>query len=105
MKKLSASLLVVTLLSLACVWQLHAAEKKKVNPASIHGRIQLVTSFPDYRVQAVTGLADVRVKIVKSLPHSGEWQIVSSFPDYRIELVNALPDFTVEFDGGVPSAE
>jgi len=91
------------LLSLvALASQARAKEKKKLDPSTIHGRIQFVKSFPDYKVKAVTSFPDLKVKIVKSLPGSGEWQIVESFPDYKIQLVQSFPDFTVEFADGVP---
>ncbi len=79
-----------------------AKEKKKLDPSTIHGRIQFVKSFPDYKVKAVTSFADLKVKVVKSLPGTGEWQIVESFPDYKIQMVQSFPDFTVEFADGVP---
>ncbi len=71
---------------------------KKVNVSKIHGRIQYVNSFPDYKVQAVTSFPDLRVQIVTSFPDKpGQWQIVDSFPDYKIEMVNSFPDFKIEF--------
>jgi hypothetical protein len=41
---------------------------KKVDVSKIHGRIQYVNSFPDYKVQAVTSFPDLRVQIVTSFP-------------------------------------
>jgi hypothetical protein len=46
------------------------AGDKKVDVSKIHGRIQFVQSFPDYKVQAVTSFPDLRVQIVKSFPDS-----------------------------------
>ena len=40
------------------------ASDKKVDVSKIHGRIQFVNSFPDYKVQAVTSFADLHVQIV-----------------------------------------
>ena len=85
-----------------CVLKVHAAEKKKLDPSKIYGRIQFVKSFPDYKVKSVSSFPDLKVKIVKTLPGPGEWEIVNSFPDYKIEMVNSFPDFTVEFADGVP---
>jgi hypothetical protein len=57
------------------------AGDKKVDVAKVHGRIQYVNSFPDYKVQAVTSFADLHVQIVTSFPDKpGQWQIVDSFP-------------------------
>ena len=79
------------------------ASDKKVDVSKIHGRIQFVRSFPDYKVQAVTSFPDLRVQIVKSFPDSpGKWEIVQSFPDYKIEMVESFPDFTIEFVTSFP---
>jgi hypothetical protein len=102
MKKLFSLVLVVALAGAACALKLQAADKKKLDPSKIYGRIQFVKSFPDYKVKAVTSFPDLKVKIVKSLPGPGEWEIVNSFPDYKIQMVNSFPDFTVEFADGVP---
>jgi hypothetical protein len=76
---------------------------KKVDVAKIHGRIQFVNSFPDYKVQAVTSFADLHVEIVTSFPDKpGQWQIVDSFPDYKIEMVNSFPDFTIQYVKSFP---
>ena len=78
-------------------------EKKKIDVSKIHGRIQFVQSFPDYKVQSVTSFPDLRVEIVKSFPDSpGKWQIVESFPDYKIAMVNSFPDFTIQFVKSFP---
>lgn len=76
---------------------------KKVDVARVHGRIQFVNSFPDYKVQAVTSFADLHVQIVTSFPDKpGQWQIVESFPDYKIEMVNSFPDFTIQYVKSFP---
>ena len=75
----------------------------KVDVAKIHGRIQYVNSFPDYKVQAVTSFADLHVQIVTSFPDKpGQWQIVDSFPDYKIQMVNSFPDFTIQYVTSFP---
>lgn len=79
------------------------AGDKKVDVSKIHGRIQYVKSFPDYKVKAVTSFPDLRVQVVESFPTSpGQWQIVDSFPDYKIEMVDSFPDFTVQFVSSFP---
>jgi len=79
------------------------AGDKKVDVAKIHGRIQFVQSFPDYKVQAVSSFPDLRVQIVDSFPDKpGQWQIVDSFPDYKIEMVNSFPDFTIQYVKSFP---
>ncbi len=82
------------------------AGEGKPDVSKIHGRIQFVSSFPDYKVQVVNSFADLRVQIVESFPDKpGRWQIVESFPDYKIQLVNAFPDFTVEYVKSFPGAD
>jgi hypothetical protein len=90
----------VLLIALALVVR---AGNKKLDVSKIHGRIQYVNSFPDYKVQAVTSFPDLRVQIVTSFPDKpGQWQIVDSFPDYKIEMVNSFPDFTIEYVTSFP---
>ena len=80
-----------------------SAGNKKVDVSKIHGHIQFVKSFPDYKVQAVTSFPDLRVQIVESFPDApGQWQIVTSFPDYKIQMVDSFPDFTVQFVTSFP---
>lgn len=79
------------------------AGDKKVNVSKVHGKIQYVNSFGDYKVQAVTSFPDLRVQIVTSFPSSpGQWQIVDSFPDYKIQMVESFPDFTIQFVSSFP---
>jgi hypothetical protein len=79
------------------------AGDKKVDVSKVHGRIQYVKSFPDYKVQAVKSFPDLRVEIVESFPNSpGKWQIVDSFPGYKIQMVESFPDFTVQFVNSFP---
>jgi hypothetical protein len=81
------------------------AGEKKVDVSRIHGRIQYVKSFPDYKVQAVTSFPDLKVQVVESFPTSpGQWQIVDSFLDYKIEMVESFPDFTVQFVTSFPGS-
>jgi hypothetical protein len=95
------SLAVAALLALL-IFAVRAGDKK-VNVSKVHGRIQYVKSFPDYKVQAVTSFPDLRVQIVESFPTSpGQWQIVDSFPDHKIEMVNSFPDFTVQYVSSFP---
>jgi hypothetical protein len=93
-----ATLILVLLLAFSV-----RAGDKKVDVAKVHGKIQFVNSFPDYKVQAVTSFADLHVEIVTSFPDKpGQWQIVESFPDYKIEMVNSFPDFTIQYVKSFP---
>jgi hypothetical protein len=92
------------LLALLLLTGLHtAAAEDKVDVARIHGRIQFVTSFPDYKVKLVESFADLHVKLVESFPDEpGKWQVVESFPDFKIQLVESFPDFTVRYVESFP---
>lgn len=57
----------------------------------IHGKIKIVTSFPDYKVQVVDSFPDLKVQLVDSFPDkAGKWKIVDSFPDYKIQIGKCL---------------
>lgn len=69
----------------------------------LHGKVQFVTSFPDYKIQVVTSFPDIKVKKVSSFPDDpGEWEIVDSSPDFTVQLVDSFPDFTVEYVDSFP---
>jgi uncharacterized protein YlzI (FlbEa/FlbD family) len=95
------TVITIALLALLCLGG--RAGDKTIDVSKIHGRIQYVNSFPDYKVKAVTSFPDLRVQIVKSFPDKpGMWEIVESFPDYKIQMVESFPDFTVEFVESFP---
>ena len=95
--------ILITAALLLFVLIVRASGDKKVDVSKVHGRIQFVQSFGDYKVQAVTSFPDLRVQIVKSFPDGpGKWQIVESFPDYKIQMVDSFPDFTIQFVTSFP---
>jgi hypothetical protein len=80
-----------------------ASGADKPDVAKIHGRIQVVSSFPDYKVKIVESFADLHVQIVESFPDApGKWQMVDSFPDYKIQFVDSFPDFTIRYVTSFP---
>jgi len=82
------------------------ARNSKVNVGQIYGKIQLVQSFPDYKVKVVDSFPDLKVQLVNSFPDKpGKWQIVNSFPDYKIQLVDSFPDFTIKYVNSFPGPE
>jgi len=88
---------------LAAVALTASAADEKPDLAKIRGKIQFVSSFPDYKVKVVDSFADLHVKLVESFPDEpGEWQIVESFPDYKIQLVDSFPDFTIHYVESFP---
>ena len=95
--------LAVAILLAALIIAGRAGDKPKIDVSKIHGRIQFVKSFGDYKVKAVTSFPDLRVEVVESHPSAaGHWQIVDSFPDYKIQMVDSFPDFTIEFVKSFP---
>ncbi len=82
------------------------AEDDTLDLSKLHGRIQFVTSFPDYKVKVVDSFADLHVKLVESFPDDpGEWQVVESFPDYKIQIVESFPDFTIHYVESFPGVQ
>ncbi|MEH6420988.1 hypothetical protein [Pseudomonas sp. CGJS7] len=76
---------------------------KTVDASRIYGRIQIVKSFPDYKVKVVRAFPDLRVQVVKSFPNGpGKWQMVDSFPDYKVQLVDSFADFEIQYVDSFP---
>ncbi len=69
----------------------------------LYGKVQFVTSFPDFKVKYVTSFPDLKVQFVTSFPDScGKWQVVESFPDFKVQIVDSFPDFTIEVVDSFP---
>ncbi|MCG8598807.1 MAG: hypothetical protein MI807_01580 [Verrucomicrobiales bacterium] len=82
------------------------AGPNKAELANIHGKIQFVESFPDYKVKIVQSFADLHVQRVSSFPDKpGKWKIVTSFPDFKIQIVNSFPDFTIKYVDSFPGVQ
>lgn len=72
--------------------------RKHIDLSKIHGRIQFVRCFPDYKVKVVDHFPDLKVKKVRSFPNKpGLWKIVTSCPDYKIQIVKHFPDFKIKY--------
>lgn len=70
---------------------------------ALHGKVKVVSSFPDIKIKVVTSFPDIKVKWVQSFPDDcGEWQMVESFPDFTIQFVESFPDLEVEFVESFP---
>jgi hypothetical protein len=79
------------------------AGEKHLDLSRIHGRVQFVTSFPDYRVKVVDSFPDLQVQMVTSFPDKpGQWQKVDSFPDFKVQIVDSFPDFTIQYVTSFP---
>lgn len=77
-----------------------------VDVSKIYGKIQIVKSFPDYRVEVVDSFPDLKVQVVNSFPDKpGKWQMVNSFPDFKIQLVDSFPDFKIKYVSSFPGKE
>ena len=88
---------------------LAAASDEKVgedctfNGIALHGKVQIVDSFPDIKVEKVSSFPDLKVQTVESFPdYCGQWQIVDSFPDFKIQYVSSFPDIKVQMVGSFP---
>lgn len=70
---------------------------------ALHGKVQIVNSFPDIKVQEVQSFPDLKVQRVKSFPDAcGQWQFVTSFPDFTIQYVQSFPDLKIQFVESFP---
>jgi hypothetical protein len=104
---LRASFRVLALVSLSAIaLALPASAERKCSSgeiARVFGKIQFVSSFPDYKVQVVTSFPDLKVRKVTSFPDApGKWQIVESFPDFKIQIVDSFPDFKIQYVESFP---
>lgn len=78
-------------------------KNRPVDLPKIYGKIQFVSSFPDFTVQIVDSFADLHVQKVTSFPDApGKWKIVDSFPDFKIQIVNRFPDFKIKYVESFP---
>lgn len=72
----------------------------------LHGKYQVVESFPDFKVAVVTSFSDLKVQKVSSFPSEcGKWQEVSSFPDFKIQFVSSFPDLEIAFVDSFPGMQ
>jgi hypothetical protein len=79
------------------------AEDCTLDGIPLHGEVEVVEHFADFRVQVVTSFPDLKVKTVSSFPDDcGEWEFVDSFPDFTIEFVDSFPDLKIEFVDSFP---
>ncbi len=72
----------------------------------LYGRIEIVDSFPDVKIQEVSAFADIKVEWVSAFADGpGKWEKVTSFPDYKVQMVDAFPDYKVEFVTAFPGCD
>ncbi len=81
----------------------HAAVAKNIdsdctyNGIKLYGKVKIVTSFPDIKVQKVNAFQNLSVQMVDVFPDvCGKWQIVDTFSDFTVQFVNAFPDITIK---------
>ena len=73
------------------------------NGITLHGKVEIVESFPDIKVEIVNSFSDIKVHWVESFPDDcGEWEKVESFPDFKIQIVESFPDLKVEIVSSFP---
>jgi hypothetical protein len=70
----------------------------------LHGKVKIVSSYPDFKVKIASSYPDLKVKKVTMFPdHCGEWQFVeSSYPDFTVQFVESYPDFTIQYVSSFP---
>jgi hypothetical protein len=69
----------------------------------LHGKVEIVESFPDIKVQVVESFPDLKVKPVTSFPDDcGEWQFVGSQGDFKVKFVESFPDVKVKMVESFP---
>ena len=72
----------------------------------LHGKYQVVESFPDFKVEIVTSFSDLKVQKVSSFPSEcGKWQEVGSFPDFKVQFVSSFPDLKIAFVESFPGMQ
>lgn len=63
----------------------------------LHGKVQFVDDFPDFKIQYVKHFPDLNVEFVDNFPNDcGEWQVVDQFPDFKVQVVEHFPDLKVK---------
>lgn len=73
------------------------------NGIALKGKVKIVTSFADVKVQQVDSFPDLKVQVVTSFSDDcGEWEFVSSFPDFTIQYVESFPDVKIQFVSSFP---
>jgi len=69
----------------------------------LFGEVEIVDSFPDFKVQVVDSFPDLKVQRVDSFPDScGQWKMVSGSGKIKIQYVDSFPDFTIQFVDSFP---
>jgi len=101
------SLLILTSMIFLALAKTSNAQINRVNctlqDKKLYGKVQVVESFPDFKVKPVNSFPDLNVQIVDSFPDScGKWKIVESFPDLKIKFVSSFPDLTIKFVESFP---
>lgn len=69
----------------------------------LHGKWQVVTSFPDIKIQIVEAFEDADIEVVEAFPdHCGQVRFVDAFPDVKVQFVDAFPDIKIKFVKAFP---
>lgn len=105
----SAVRLIVVAVALAFVATSAGSSDKKVGPDctykgfKLYGKVKIVSSFPDLKIQTVQSFPDLKVKHVEHFPDAcGKWQFVENFPDLKVQYVDAFPDLKIQFVENFP---
>ena len=75
----------------------------EINGIGLWGEIEVVDSFPDFKVQVVDSFPDLKVQRVDSFPDEcGQWKMVTGSAKIKIQYVDSFPDFTIQFVDSFP---
>ena len=79
------------------------SESCNYNDFKLYGKVQIVDSYPDFKVKEVDAFADLHVQRVDAFPDAcGKWQIVDAFPNFKVQFVDSFPDLEVKFVDAFP---
>ena len=77
-----------------------------LNGKRLYGKVKVVSSMADFRVEVVNHIADLKVEKVSMAPNScGQWEFVDILPDFTVEFVGAISDFKIEFVNMFPGVQ
>lgn len=94
---LLGSLLLGTMSSQAYAKGEFDAKNCTFNGIPLKGKVKVVSSFADIKVQKTSAFPDLKVKFVQNFADvCGEWQMVNFGEDFTIEYVSSFPDITIE---------
>ena len=73
------------------------------NGIRLAGKVRVVDSFPDIRVQVVSAFRTCASRPVDYFPDDiGQWQFVDYGEDFTVQFVDSFPDIRIQFVNSFP---